>query len=92
MIGLLITGSGKFFSNGIDLAWRSKQSRDSDQEYLSSLDALTERIMIFPVPTVALINGKPKNIIHLHKCDVIWEHPAYGGANTVLLDQSIPYK
>ncbi|XP_052819209.1 uncharacterized protein LOC128245040 isoform X2 [Mya arenaria] len=55
--GLLIRGSGRFFSNGIDLAWVSGQTGDIPGQFLNGLHRLLYRILVFPVPTAALING-----------------------------------
>ncbi|KAH3769046.1 uncharacterized protein LOC127846586 [Dreissena polymorpha] len=55
--GLLITGSGKFFSNGIDLQWLGQQQAEATGQFMSKLQDLMRRILVFPVPTAALING-----------------------------------
>ena len=57
MRGLLITGTGKFFSNGIDLQWLYQQLSDDSLQFYQSLHTLLYRILIFPVPTAAVING-----------------------------------
>ncbi|XP_061189926.1 uncharacterized protein LOC133197747 isoform X2 [Saccostrea echinata] len=56
---LVTTGEGKFYSNGIDLDWLNSTGRSSDagrQFYTVLLDTLW-RVMHFPIPTVAAING-----------------------------------
>lgn len=55
--GLLITGEGRFFSNGIDLQWLSTQKGDTPRVYLTKLHELMVRVMYLAVPTAALING-----------------------------------
>ncbi|KAK3603394.1 hypothetical protein CHS0354_009376 [Potamilus streckersoni] len=57
-IKILITiGSGKFFSNGIDLEWLATQSTDEVQKYIDALNSLMLRLMVYPIPTVAVVNG-----------------------------------
>jgi len=53
---LVTTGSGKFYSNGLDLAWLAAHG-DQAQRYLADIHALLARLVAFPVPTVAAING-----------------------------------
>ncbi|XP_061188600.1 uncharacterized protein LOC133196755 [Saccostrea echinata] len=56
---LVTTGEGKFYSNGIDLDWLNSTGRSSDagrQFFTVLLDTLW-RVMHFPIPTVAAING-----------------------------------
>eukprot|EP00919_Chromeraceae_sp_WS-2016_P077995 GHVR01184490.1.p1 GENE.GHVR01184490.1~~GHVR01184490.1.p1 ORF type:complete len:258 (+),score=67.41 GHVR01184490.1:236-1009(+) len=50
---LIITNEGKFFSNGLDL---DELSIDP-QGLLKSFNHLLARILIFPLPTVAAVNG-----------------------------------
>ncbi|XP_045191448.2 uncharacterized protein LOC123548331 [Mercenaria mercenaria] len=54
---LLITGEGKFFSNGIDLQWLALQKGDTPRVYMVRLTELMTRVLVFPVPTVAILNG-----------------------------------
>jgi len=53
---LVTTGSGKFYSNGIDLDWLATHG-DQAERYVADLHALLARLVAFPVPTVAAING-----------------------------------
>lgn len=55
--GLITTGVGKFYSNGIDLKWMSTQSKEVMNEFFSKLYTLLKRMTTFCVPTVAAING-----------------------------------
>lgn len=55
--GLLITGKGRFFSNGIDLTWLTTQQGDTPRKFLNNLSELLKRVMVFPVPTAAVMNG-----------------------------------
>ena len=50
---LITTGEGKFFSNGLDLQHAISTPGFFDNYYLK----LLKRILTFPIPTVASING-----------------------------------
>jgi enoyl-CoA hydratase/carnithine racemase len=52
------TGEGKFYSNGKDMEWLMKQGQDTVEKYNSFFSNTLWRVMHFPVPTVAAINGK----------------------------------
>ncbi|XP_062581606.1 uncharacterized protein LOC134243364, partial [Saccostrea cucullata] len=56
---LVTTGEGKFYSNGLDLDWVNSIGRSSDagRQFLADLHDTLWRIMHFPIPTVAAING-----------------------------------
>ncbi len=54
---LVTTGTEKFYSNGLDLEYMMGEGSDRVQEYLSSVLAILGRILIFPAPTVAAVNG-----------------------------------
>lgn len=53
---LIITGDGKFFSNGLDLAWVMAHVTELDR-YTARVHHLLQRVLTLPVPTVAAING-----------------------------------
>jgi enoyl-CoA hydratase/carnithine racemase len=53
---LVTTGTGKFYSNGLDLDWLMAEGVDAD-DYVSSVLAIMSRILIFPAITVCAING-----------------------------------
>jgi Delta3-Delta2-enoyl-CoA isomerase len=53
---LVLTGSGKFFSNGLDLEYMSEHPGDAEQ-LLARVHALLGRMLGLEVPTVAAING-----------------------------------
>ena len=55
-VSLVLTGSGKFFCNGLDLA-RFADKRDEFTATLHSLEQTIGRLLIFPAYTVAAING-----------------------------------
>ena len=55
---LVTTGTGKFYSNGLDLDWMMTQATDEERAgYLPSVLAVMKRILTFPAITVAAING-----------------------------------
>ena len=54
--GLVTVGSGKFSSNGLDLDWLMSNGDRSDW-YVEHVQALFERVLTFPLPTVAAVNG-----------------------------------
>ena len=53
---LVVTGAGKFFSNGLDLEYMSANP-DEAEPTLARVHALFSRILGLEVPTVAAING-----------------------------------
>lgn len=53
---VVLTGEGKFFSNGLDLDWMG-QNQDQIGEVVNGLQALYARLLGFPTATVAAING-----------------------------------
>jgi enoyl-CoA hydratase/carnithine racemase len=53
---LVTTGTGKFYSNGLDLDWLGANS-DKFEEYLGRIHALFARMLEFPAPTIAAVNG-----------------------------------
>jgi len=54
---LVTTGTGKFYSNGLDLEWMAGEGPDGAQAFLASVHALFARMLCFPAATVAAING-----------------------------------
>ncbi|UOZ11007.1 enoyl-CoA hydratase/isomerase family protein [Amycolatopsis sp. WQ 127309] len=53
---LVTTGSGKFYSNGLDLDWLMANG-DQAAKYVAEVQELLARILTLPVPTVAAVNG-----------------------------------
>jgi enoyl-CoA hydratase/carnithine racemase len=53
---LVLTGSGKFFSNGLDLEYMGAHP-DEAEEILARVHALFGRVLGLDLPTVAAING-----------------------------------
>jgi enoyl-CoA hydratase/carnithine racemase len=56
-LALVVTGEGKFFSNGLDLDAFSGEDSSGLITYIEDVHALFARVLAFPVPTVAAING-----------------------------------
>jgi enoyl-CoA hydratase/carnithine racemase len=55
--GALVTvGTGKFYSNGLDLDWLGA-NQDRFEEYLRRVHRLFARLLELPMPTVAALNG-----------------------------------
>jgi enoyl-CoA hydratase/carnithine racemase len=55
--GLVLTGEGKFFSNGLDLEWMGANGEFAREEVLHRLQEILARLMTFPTVTVAAVNG-----------------------------------
>jgi enoyl-CoA hydratase/carnithine racemase len=53
---LVTTGTGKFYSNGLDLEWLMSHG-DQAEQYVGEVHGLFSRILTFGVPTVAALNG-----------------------------------
>jgi len=54
---LVTTGTGKFYSNGLDLDWMTADGKDQTEAFMKSVHALFARMLCFPAITVAAING-----------------------------------
>lgn len=54
---LITTGHSKFYSNGLDLEWLTTQDGDAMRDFVADLLNLFARIMSFPLPTIAAMNG-----------------------------------
>ncbi len=54
---LVTTGEGRFYSNGLDLAWLGGDGRDQAGPFLARVHALFARVLAFPAATVAAVNG-----------------------------------
>ncbi|PRC43262.1 enoyl-CoA hydratase [Mycobacterium sp. ITM-2017-0098] len=53
---LITTGTGKFYSNGLDLDWLAGNG-DRLGWYVGRVQELLSRVLTFPLPTVAAVNG-----------------------------------
>jgi enoyl-CoA hydratase/carnithine racemase len=54
---LVTVGTGKFYSNGLDLEYMSKLAAEQAQAFLGQVHDLLARILYFPAITVAAVNG-----------------------------------
>lgn len=54
---LVTTGAGKFYSNGLDLEWIAQQPPSEVQPFIGRVHELLARMLMFPVITVAAVNG-----------------------------------
>jgi Delta3-Delta2-enoyl-CoA isomerase len=54
---LVITGEGKFFTNGLDLDWMGTAPPGAPEELVRRVHLLLGRLLGFPTATVAAING-----------------------------------
>jgi enoyl-CoA hydratase/carnithine racemase len=54
---LVTTGTGKFFSNGLDLDWMMSGEADDPMAMVSDMMRMCARVMSLPMPTVAAVNG-----------------------------------
>jgi len=54
--GLVTTGTGKFYSNGLDLDWLLAHG-DHMQSYVGRVHALFSQVLTCPMPTAAALNG-----------------------------------
>jgi Delta3-Delta2-enoyl-CoA isomerase len=54
---LVLTGDGKFFSNGLDLAWMSGEGKDRAGEVVVGMQRILARVLASPLVCVAALNG-----------------------------------
>lgn len=54
---LITTGSGKHYSNGLDVDWMAGKDSADVVAYVNSVERVLGRILTFPAPTVAAVNG-----------------------------------
>jgi enoyl-CoA hydratase/carnithine racemase len=54
---LVTTGSGKFYSNGLDLEWAFRERKDSFPDYILAVLAVLARVLTLPCATVSACNG-----------------------------------
>ena len=52
-LAVVLTGEGKFFSNGLDLEWMMEAGEESTRQVVEGLQALYMRLLAFPVPVIA---------------------------------------
>lgn len=54
---LITTGSAKHYSNGLDVEFMAQASGSEVVAYIASVEGVLNRILTFPAPTVAAVNG-----------------------------------
>ncbi len=54
---LVLTGDGRFFSNGLDLDWMGTAAPGGAEDVVVRVHALLARLLAFPTVTVAAVNG-----------------------------------
>ena len=54
---LVTVGEDKFYSNGLDLAWMAGDGQSEGGAFVNDVMRLLGRVLTFPVPTVAAMNG-----------------------------------
>jgi enoyl-CoA hydratase/carnithine racemase len=54
---LVTVGSGKFYSNGLDVAWMMEHGPHASRTFLQDALALIGRVLTLPCYTVAAVNG-----------------------------------
>jgi enoyl-CoA hydratase/carnithine racemase len=54
---IVLTGTGKFFSNGLDLEWMTEAGEDGAVRNVERVQALFSRVLTSPVAIVAALNG-----------------------------------
>lgn len=54
---VVITGSGKYFSNGLDLVNLAKLNEGQRKKFTLDFHAMLRKVGVFPKPTVCAING-----------------------------------
>jgi len=54
--GLVTVGVGKFYSYGLDLDWLAANAERAEW-YIGAVQKLLARVLTFPLPTVAAVNG-----------------------------------
>lgn len=54
---IVLTGTGKFFSNGLDLEWMTEAGQEGAAKNVDRVQALFSRVLTSPVPIVAAMNG-----------------------------------
>ena len=57
-VAVVLTGEGKFFSNGLDLDWMMANAEEGGPSLVvNGLQGLYSRLLTFPTPTIAAVNG-----------------------------------
>ena len=54
---VVTTGTGRFYSNGLDLQWLNGLGIEEKKRFRQNIARMYARLLTFPLPTVAVING-----------------------------------
>lgn len=54
---LVSIGSDRFYSTGLDLEWLLGEGRSGAEDFVFHVQAIYARLLEFPIPTVAALNG-----------------------------------
>jgi enoyl-CoA hydratase/carnithine racemase len=54
---VVLTGAGKYFSNGFDLEYLGRLDAEGLLEFIRDAQRVLARVLAFPLPTVAAVNG-----------------------------------
>ena len=54
---VVLTGQGKFWSNGLDLAWLDAHTEKEGNDFTRLLNSVMALLLTFPIPTIAALNG-----------------------------------
>jgi len=57
ILALIITGSGKNFSQGLDLESMSKMTGEAAYDFVNACMEAVGRLLTFPIPVVSAVNG-----------------------------------
>ncbi|RUS76979.1 hypothetical protein EGW08_015266 [Elysia chlorotica] len=55
--GLITTGKGRFYGNGLDLVWLNQISKEQAEDFFLKFSKLLIRLLLFPIPSLAAVNG-----------------------------------
>jgi enoyl-CoA hydratase/carnithine racemase len=56
-VAVVLTGEGKFFSNGLDLDWMAAAPKGGASQVVEGLQGLYARLLECPMPVIAAVNG-----------------------------------
>ncbi len=91
---LITTGSGKHYSNGLDVAFMAQASGEEIGAYVGRVCRIVYRIMLLDAPTVAAVNGHAFGLgaflVLAHDQSVMRQDRGYWNLPEVHLSMSFP--
>ena len=60
---MVTIGEGKYYSTGIDVNWLGNLDIKEVTRFLGNFFGLLARLLVFPLVTVAALNGKLTNLL-----------------------------